>query len=851
MNAVLKHRESKQPKSRELSPENSLPLTEREVLKHSISEIENLIPPLWPLGDYVAVNPFLGYAKLNLLETQKELSKSRECRIFMDRGYFQSLLKAGKFTASDIEEALQICKGEHLHACREIDFKEILCWLASPENPSKMQNARVRTISDQIDESLATDWTNHVVNDISRHCGSHFDLGQAIWKNPWKEESLYHAWREACLLSTRMEMLGIRGFRKFISELPKKPDDAIACLLHQLAIPQAHQKYFLLAQLHSVSGWSSYIRSRTGELQFTGQNNPDFTGLLAMRLAYDTALWLEFSGKTPIQLPTDGWNPLDPPEADFDREHARLYVLQKACEIAYRNSLLTKINNRCDKPKDAGRKKLQMVFCIDVRSEVMRRNLEAISPEIETMGFAGFFGLPLAYAPLGSNQGRTQCPVLLKPAFQLRDGSYNQCLESGTTIRNLAEIRKKKQQSWKNFQVSPSSCFSFVEAMGIGYLVRLVGDSLKLSKRCKSLGEKLLKGSGKRKTMPEILPEGEHGIPEDVRTNLAESILRNLGLTENFGKIVAICGHASEVTNNPYRAGLDCGACGGHSGEPNARVAAMLLNDPKVRLGLSQRGIQVPVDTWFLGALHNTTTDEITFFEMERIPANLLSELQQSITWVAQAGEACRAERVQRMGGIKPAQVFQKSNDWSEVRPEWGLAGNAAFVVAPRSRTAGMNLGGRTFLHNYDHQKDPGFRILELIMTAPMIVTNWINMQYYASTVDNKAFGSGNKAIHNVIGKFGIFQGNGGDLMTGLPWQSVHDGKQYQHEPLRLLVVIDAPRNAISGIIQKHENVANLVDNGWLSLVSLEEDIAHLYLTGQQWKKLDTKSLHETGVCHD
>jgi len=851
MNAVLKHRESKQSKSRELSPENSMPLTEQEVLKQAISEIENLIPPLWPLGDYVAVNPFLGYAKLNLLETQKELSKSRECRIFMDRDYFHSMLKAGKFTVSDIEEALQICKGEHLHACREIDIREFLCWLASPENPSRTQNARVLTISEQIDKSLGTDWTNHVVNDISRHCGSHFDLGQAIWKNPWKEESLYHAWREACLLSTRMEMLGIMEFRKFISELPKKPDDAIACLLHRLAIPQANQKYFLLAQLHSVSGWSSYIRSRTGELQFTGQNNPDFTGLLAMRLAYDSALWMAFSSKTSIQLPTDGWNPLDSPEADFDREHARLYVLQKACEIAYRNSLLTKINNRCDKPKDAGRKKLQMVFCIDVRSEVMRRNLEAISPEIETMGFAGFFGLPLAYAPLGANQGRTQCPVLLKPAFQLRDGSSNQCLESGTTFRNLAEIRKKKQQSWKNFQVSPSSCFSFVEAMGIGYLVRLVGDSLKLSKRCKSLGEKLLKGSGKRKTMPEILPEGEHGIPEDIRTNLAESILRNLGLTENFGKIVAICGHASEVTNNPYRAGLDCGACGGHSGEPNARVAAMLLNDPKVRLGLSQRGIQVPEDTWFLGALHNTTTDEITFFEMEQIPANLLTDLQQSITWVVQAGEACRVERVQRMGGIKPAQVFQKSHDWSEVRPEWGLAGNAAFVVAPRSRTVGMNLGGRTFLHNYDHQKDPGFRILELIMTAPMIVTNWINMQYYASTVDNKAFGSGNKAIHNVIGKFGIFQGNGGDLMTGLPWQSVHDGKQYQHEPLRLLVVIDAPRNAISGIIQKHENVANLVDNGWLSLVSLEEDTAHLYLTGQQWKKLETKSLHETGVCHD
>ena len=136
-------------------------------------------------------------------------------------------------------------------------------------------------------------------------------------------------------------------------------------------------------------------------------------------------------------------------------------------------------------------------------------------------------------------------------------------------------------------------------------------------------------------------------------------------------------------------------------------------------------------------------------------------------------------------------------------------------------------------------------------MTAPMIVTNWINMQYYASTVDNKAFGSGNKTIHNVVGQFGIFQGNGGDLMTGLPWQSVHDGRQYQHEPLRLLVVIDAPRKAISGIIQRHENVARLVDNGWLSLVSLEGETAHQYLAGQQWKKLDHLPSHETGVNHD
>ena len=851
MNAILPPLKNKSPKAREHSGENSPPPRHLEGLAQTISNIEKLVPPLWPLGDYVAVNPFLGYADLNLLETQKELSMSRDCRIFMDKGYFRSMLDAGKFTASDIAEALQTIRNEQPHACREIDFQEILCWLANPEISSFPVTERILTISEQVDKSLASDWTNHVVNDISRHCGSHFDLGQAIWKNPWKGESLYIAWREACLLSARMEMLGLTGFRKFVSELPAVAEEAISSLLHRLAIPLAHQKTFLLAQIHSVSGWGSYIRSRTGELQFTGKNNPDFTGLLAIRLAYDAALWLEFSGRAPIQLPDDGWNPGKYFETEYGREQARLYVLQKACEIAYRNRLIPKISGNVGTASHPGRKELQMVFCIDVRSEVMRRSLEAVSPEIETMGFAGFFGLPFAYAPLGSHHGRTQCPVLLKPAFQLRDGSTDTCNNAGMRIRKNAEIRRKRQQSWKNFQVSPSSCFSFVEAMGLGYFMRLIGDSLGISKWFKSIGKKILKDGGLPETMPEISRDGEHGIPEDARAGIAESILRNLGLTGNFAKIVAICGHASEVTNNPYRAGLDCGACGGHSGEPNARVAALILNDPKVRLELAIRGISIPEDTWFVGALHNTTTDEVTFFETERVPSCLHAGLQQAQAWVSQAGAACRAERVKRMGGIKPSGTFQKSRDWSEVRPEWGLAGNAAFVVAPRSRTSGVDLGGRTFLHNYDYQKDPDFKVLELVMTAPMIVTNWINMQYYASTVDNKAFGSGNKTIHNVVGQFGIFQGNGGDLMTGLPWQSVHDGRQYQHEPLRLLVVIDAPRKAISGIIQRHENVARLVDNGWLSLVSLEGETAHQYLAGQQWKKLDHLPSHETGVNHD
>jgi hypothetical protein len=103
-------------------------------------------------------------------------------------------------------------------------------------------------------------------------------------------------------------------------------------------------------------------------------------------------------------------------------------------------------------------------------------------------------------------------------------------------------------------------------------------------------------------------------------------------------------------------------------------------------------------------------------------------------------------------------------------------------------------------------------------MTAPLVVASWINLQYYASTVDNRLFGSGNKTLHNVVATLGVFEGNGGDLRTGLPWQSLHDGSRLVHEPLRLSAVIEAEEDAIERVIAKHESVRQLVDNQWLHL---------------------------------
>jgi hypothetical protein len=331
------------------------------------------------------------------------------------------------------------------------------------------------------------------------------------------------------------------------------------------------------------------------------------------------------------------------------------------------------------------------------------------------------------------------------------------------------------------------------------------------------------------------------GMTPAQRLDAAEGGLKAMSLTDNFARIVMLAGHGSTTLNNPHATGLDCGACGGHTGEANARVAALILNDPAVRAGLKERGITIPDDTIFVAALHDTTTDEVTIFDKASIPASHADDLKQLEANLAAAGNLARAERSTLLRIAEGADVNdavkRRSRDWSQVRPEWGLAGCAAFIVAPRDRTAGIDLDGRSFLHSYDWQQDAGFGVLELIMTAPMIVASWINLQYYGSTVDNAFFGSGNKVLHNVVGTLGVLEGNTGDLRVGLPWQSVHDGENYIHEPMRLHVMIEAPIDAMTEIIGKHEQVRQLLDNGWLYLFALDESgkATHKYAGDLNW----------------
>ena len=797
------------------------------------------IAPLWPLQDYVAVNPFLGFAEHDFLSTEKEQASVRDAQMLMPLSYFHTLLERGIITREDLVQALREAAEAYPHLYLHIDVNDVERELEKKiHSPKKTEFAshRMRTVAETVDRMRNKNWSSTITNEISRLCSAHYDQGQALWSSPWQGLPLYEAWREIAIVDRRMEKLGAKGFRTFVSEMPHSASKCILLILKELKIPEAYWKQFLFCQLCSISGWASFIKYRCQESPPSKSGENDLIGLLAVRLAYDAGL-LEAIGWDPEEylvngIPSQVVQQSREEQVGMD-EIALRYALQVAAEIGYRRKLCTSIAKAPE--RKVSRKDAQLVFCIDVRSEVLRRHLESVTDRVETLGFAGFFGLPIEVIPFGATNGPSQCPVLLKPSFRIQEalrGVDKAANEASTQKRITTRLGR---QIGKFFRTSATSCFSFVESLGFIYIAKLFADTFALSRPSDYGKFDGIANEHRHQLTPAIEAHGHLGIEKDKRVELAHGILRNLGLTDNFARLVVFCGHGSETTNNPYKAGLDCGACGGHSGESNARVAAALLNDTDVRKQLVQRGINVPADVWFLPAVHNTTTDEFKFFDTDEVPLSHVDELEQLKRWTAQAGHLTRVERSARMGSSSEVGILKRPRDWSEVRPEWGLAGNAAFIVAPRDRTIKARLDGRSFLHNYNYHADKDLRTLELIMTAPMIVTNWINLQYYASTVDNRAFGSGNKLLHNVVGTLGILEGNGGDLMTGLPWQSVHDGQRFQHEPLRLLVVIEAPRAAIQSILDKHPQVAYLACNGWLTLLSIDGENFYRYTALGTW----------------
>ncbi len=816
-----------------------------------LDEVRSTVAPIWPLQDYVAVNPYQGLAGQNFLDARLKLRSVSDCEMLMPLDYYRSRFAEGEFLPRDIQVALDEILDEGIPGAQTLRLSKLVEWLHSgPESgPDPIKSRSCWTFSREFDLNSSTRWTDVISEELSKVCSAHYDLGQAAWSSPWKSDSLFVAWRERNQIDLRMELKGLIGFRKFVASLPQDANEALSMLLLRLGVPQSHWRSYLLTIAYETPGWSAFTRYQSEQAAKQDDPNDDFVGLLAMRLAYDCAIAATYQVKVDWLDRLHSPEPMPPASDEFTLDpNGGLvrYALMRALEVGYRRRLLDGIStaqvaSTTEEPAQAQTRKLaQLVFCIDVRSERIRRNLEATTDDIETFGFAGFFGVPMEFVRLGESQGSNQLPVLVDPVMKVHEGV--RCRTKTTPDADADRIAQRAsirtfRKLWKSLQKSAVSCFTFVESAGLIYAPKLAGGLLGISANADNRFD-AIEPIERSLTGPTLAGLEHQGYGIEQLADLAQGILGNLGLTKDFARIVTFCGHASQVENNPMQSGLDCGACAGHSGESNARFAAMLLNDRQIRETLSERGLEIPAEVHFLGGLHNTTTDEIEFFDLDLVPASHRDDLEAIENYVQKAGARNRKERANTLDSEHGEQLVARSQDWSEVRPEWGLTGNAAFVIGPRQLTAASNLAGRSFMHSYNEANDPDGKVLEQIMTAPMIVTNWINMQYFASTVDQKHFGCGNKTIHNVVGKFGLLEGNGGDLRAGLAWQSIHDGKDYVHDPMRLLVVIAAKRASIDRVINAHENVRDLVANGWVQLVAVEDGQFYRCSPSLFWKRV-------------
>ena len=655
---------------------------------------------------------------------------------------------------------------------------------------------------------------------ISRFLADFFDLGQAKWAMPVKSNNLYKAWIE-------YNSIGNRYIKFAIAEIKSKDNiEVIKYLIAKLRINNDSVEPYFVEIIFRIIGWFGLIkwleeRPDNPYISKTAQ----IYDVLAMWLILEYALHLEhgctFSNNLDRSNNTERLHVIKDKFVDSIELYNTLtninlkLIWQRALEIEYKNQILNKIKlktPRLDKLSNEIKKiKSQLVFCIDTRSEGIRRKLECIN-DYQTFGFAGFFGVGFKIQDKETKTCSLQCPAIVNPDVTLINKAIT---KKSNLLDNLKDSTYSALNKVKSTFFAPLVLFDMV---GMFFSISLICKTIFPNKVNKLF--KVNQDVHFSNTSINVFEKGNGFTPLEIAEK-ANFVLKSIGLIDNFAPFVIIAGHIAESENNPFQSSLDCGACGGNGGIPNSIAFCQGLNNEGVRKILSEKyAIHIPKETFFVSSCHNTTLDKFHYYNLESMNKSQHESFTPIIDDINTACDLLREERLLTLDGDKDVNL-RKSN-WSELIPEMALANNAAFIIAPRKMTQDINLDSRTFLHSYEPELDPEGDILSFIFNAPVIVGHWINSQYYFSTTDKHIYGAGNKAIHNLLGGFGVMEGNFSDLKMGLPEQSIFYRNKLMHQPLRLTVFVYAKKNLVEEIINKSQQLKNLFNGRWIHLEILE-----------------------------
>lgn len=784
------------------------------VVRRAVGTAGRLMGPAWPLRATVAVNPVSGLEVLPFHTALDLAERFHGTALRPSFDWFLDLYDAGQVTDEELAQAMDdhgIGGGPRGTAGLVDLTRQVVALRGSAGDGAEAPGDSERVAGGPRAMAHAHLW--------SARAWHRAEDRTADLHGPW------HLWKRSAEHPVYRLATGSPDADRFARSLPEDPAEAIVDLLHRTGHPLTELVGVATGILAAGPGWVAHAQWRARR---SGSAGP-LVELVALRLALMVMHGEPVPARSVTRPAGDGAAPGSP---------LGFRVLQKvwldALDLTTRELLCRPLAARQsgdDAPapgtartSDDTTPDSQSVWCIDVRSERLRRHLEGAGDH-ETFGFAGFFGIA-GRVTHADGTSFDQCPVIVTPTVEIDVPSRR----LGTLpAMTLAATRVAGR---------PGLGFAVAEASGAAAL----GASLAASLAPRTW-RRVLDRSVRGRVEPDAVSLRDLADPGRLlsvqeRADAAESMLRTIGLVAGFARVLVLAGHGSTTENNAYATAYDCGACGGNPGVLNASAMAQVLNDPAVRAELARRGISIPASTRVLAALHDTTTDQVTIEQASPADAAAADLLRPALDVASRRAAAERRPVLptQGRGSTSPRatagqSLAARATDWSEPMPEWGLAGCAAIVVGPRHLSRGIDLAGRTFLHSYDRHHDPDGSVLTAILNAPVVVSQWIAAQYWFSSVAPTVLGSGDKTTHNVVGDIGVLSGAHGDLRTGLPWQALFardpgtrpdGGHDPQHVPARHLVVVDADPARLAGAVRRSPTIQTLLAHEWMRMVALD-----------------------------
>jgi uncharacterized protein YbcC (UPF0753/DUF2309 family) len=644
-------------------------------------------------------------------------------------------------------------------------------------------------------------------------------------------------------------LLALRGFAGMLWQIEQRGDRVVhsissGSLIEFLAVRLLLDRLAIAHVAQVVLGYEGQLASLRSTIEpclpYPPTNIPQRAFLL-----FQLAQLLGWTPETLYRLSDREWATLvTEVEAFSGLDRRRIFHL--AFERRYRIQALDAViaHHRalksCRKDSDL-RATFQFVCCIDEREESFRRHLEEVSPGCETFSTAGFYAVAMYYRGAAEAHFTPLCPVIIKPAHYVTENA----------VYTLHDSEKRRRKGRRAIGAVNQHIHRSSRTLVGGWLAGVLGSLASIPLVARVLfpraTARIRHRFGSLVRPPAITRlqlersendpgpgTGHVGYRVDEMASIVERVLRDVGSTQNLSPLVFVCGHGSSSLNNPHESAHDCGACAGNRGGPNARAFAQMANRVDVRQLVSLNGISIPRDTVFVGAYHNTCDDSMTYFDLDSLPASHKQLFERARADVDEARQRSALERCRRFESARldldPPRALQhvegRSEDLSQVRPEYGHATNALCFVGRRAWSRGLFLDRRAFLQSYDpEQDDENSTILSRILQAVIPVCAGISLEYYFSYVDPAGYGCGTKLPHNVTSLLGVMDGAASDLRPGLPWQMVEI-----HDPVRLLFLIETTPDAMEQIIQRNPGIAQLVQGHWVQLATFDDRTSQVHL---------------------